>query len=275
MRSFSLFLCMGVLVVAAEFPSIGQVGNASSQAKIPSIPGGALGESIRLGRELVEKTTTHPLSKPYSGNALNCTSCHLKNGTDLQAATFIGVASAYPAWSPRERRVITLEDRILNCFMRSCNGKRPPLGSEVSVSILTYITWLSSGQPIRMNPDRPLGPNPLPQVSLAGFKPDQNKGSQLYSERCASCHGRNGLGRRMNPPLWGERSYNDGAGLAEVQKLASWLKPSMPPEETDLTDDEALNIAAFINSHDRPKFRLKDHLPEKSELGEYNSLIDK
>jgi thiosulfate dehydrogenase len=63
--------------------------------------------------------------------------------------------------------------------------------------------------------------------------------------------------------------------LAEVQKLASWLKPSMPPEETDLTDDEALNIAAFINSHDRPKFRLKDHLPEKSKLGEYNSLSDK
>ena len=73
MRSFSLFLCMGVLVVAAGLPSIGQVGNASSQAKIPSIPGGALGESIRLGRDLVEKTTTHPLSKPYSGNALNCT----------------------------------------------------------------------------------------------------------------------------------------------------------------------------------------------------------
>jgi thiosulfate dehydrogenase len=159
--------------------------------------------------------------------------------------------------------------------MRSCNGKRPPLGSEVSVSIVTYITWLSSGQPIRMNPDRPLGPNPLPQVSLAGFKADQNKGAELYLERCASCHGRNGLGRQKNPPLWGEHSYNDGAGLAEVQKLASWLKPSMPPEETDLTDDEALNIAAFINSHDRPKFRLKDHLPEKSKLGEYNSLSDK
>ena len=63
--------------------------------------------------------------KPHFGNALNCTSCHLKNGTDSKAGTFIGVATAYPAWSPREQRVITLEDRVLNCFMRSLGAMRP------------------------------------------------------------------------------------------------------------------------------------------------------
>jgi thiosulfate dehydrogenase len=194
---------------------MGQVGNVSSQAKIPPIPEGALGESIRLGLDLVEKTTTHPLSKPYSGNALNCTSCHLKNGTDLQAATFIGVASAYPAWSPRERRVITLEDRILNCFMRSCNGKRPPLGSEVSVSIVTYITWLSSGQPIRMNPDRPLGPNPLPQVSLAGFKADQNKGLNFIW---------NDVQAVMVAMVWADKRTHRSGANAHITMVLVWLK---------------------------------------------------
>lgn len=68
----------------------------------------------------------------------------MKNGTDPHAATFIGIATAYPAWSPREKCVITLEDRILNGFMQSCNGMRLPLGSEVSDSIAAYIAWLSA-----------------------------------------------------------------------------------------------------------------------------------
>ncbi|WP_390172832.1 c-type cytochrome [Novipirellula maiorica] len=43
---------------------------------------------------------------------MNCTSCHLDAGTHHEAASFIGVAAAYPAWSPREGKVITLEQRI-------------------------------------------------------------------------------------------------------------------------------------------------------------------
>ncbi|MFY7875106.1 MAG: c-type cytochrome, partial [Pirellula sp.] len=102
---------------------------------------------IRLGEAIVKNTVSHPLSKNYVGNALNCTSCHLDNGRHPKAGTFLGTATAYPAWSPRENRVITLEDRVLNCFMRSCNGIRPPLGSEVSVAVTTYITSLSQGLP--------------------------------------------------------------------------------------------------------------------------------
>jgi thiosulfate dehydrogenase len=135
----------------------GRADEVAAPAVEHALPEGPLREAIRLGRELVEQTASHPLTKPYVGNSLNCTSCHLKNGTDPQAASFIGVATAYPAWSPREKRVISLEDRILNCFMRSCNGVRPPLGSRVSVSIAAYITWLSEDQPLRMNAQRPAG----------------------------------------------------------------------------------------------------------------------
>lgn len=235
------------------------------------LPSGPLGKTIERGRILVEQTATHPLSKPHVGNALNCTSCHLKNGTDPQAATFIGVATAYPAWSPREKRVITLEDRILNCFMRSCNGVRPPLGSEVSVAIAAYITWLSTDQPLKMNAERPLGPKAVPQLKLDARQADRARGKALYSERCASCHGEDGQGDDDNPPVWGSRSYNDGAGLADVVKLASWLKVAMPLDETDLSDQESLDIAAYVNAHDRPAFHLQDHLPPMSRLGEYNS----
>jgi thiosulfate dehydrogenase len=83
-----------------------------------------LAEVVMLGEAIVQETTTHPLSKGYVGNSLKCTSCHLENGRHTSAGTFVGTATAYPAWSPRENRVITLEDRVLNCFMRSCNGFR-------------------------------------------------------------------------------------------------------------------------------------------------------
>ena len=261
-RNMLLMIC-GLFVA---FGGMSWNGQAEDQKPLDTqrvIPEGPLGETIRLGRELVEKTTSHRLTKPYVGNVLNCTSCHLQNGTDSQAASFIGVASAYPAWSPREKSVITLEDRILNCFMRSCNGIRPPLGSEVSISIAAYITWLSTGQPIRMNAERPAGPHAVPQLKVDVTQADVQRGGKLYSDRCATCHAANGQGHKENPPVWGAQSFNDGAGLANISQLASWLKVAMPLDEVDLTQQEALDLAAYINSHERPKFRLSEHLPPR------------
>src|SRR5690606_37203590 len=106
-------------------------------------------------------------------------------GTDPAAASFLGVATAYPAWSPRERRVITLEDRVLNCFMRSLNGVRPPKGSEVSVAVTTYITWLSRGEPMKMNPEAPLGPRHVRPLEIDIAKADAERGKMLYADHCA------------------------------------------------------------------------------------------
>lgn len=260
-----------VVVIWAVWGLAGvQVGAQESSAKC-MIPTGPFGDAIRLGRTIVEQTNEHPLTKGLVGNDLTCSSCHLEAGTDPRAATFIGVATAYPAWSPREKRVITLEDRILNCFMRSMNGTRPALGSEASVAMAAYITWLSQGEPIRMNPNRPLGPNAVPAIKLDPETADAGRGQGLYEERCAECHGEDGLGTESGPPVWGPRSYNDGAGLARIEKLAPWLKVAMPLGETDLTDQEALDLAAYVNSKDRPHFVLEEHLPKADQLGEYNA----
>lgn len=260
------------LLASIALACVGQepTGSTDDSTKLPP---GPLGETIQLGRELVERTSSHELTQPYVGNSLNCTSCHLRNGTDPKAASFIGVATAYPAWSPREQRVITLEDRVLNCFMRSCNGTRPPLGSTPSVAIVAYITWLSADQPMRMNPERPNGPLSVAKLPNGLAQADRQKGQTLFSERCVSCHGEDGQGDSDTPPVWGERSFNDGAGLATVPQLAAWLHVAMPPEERNLSPAEAFDIAAYVNSMPRPRFRLEDHLPKKSRLGEYNSAV--
>ncbi|WP_165219684.1 c-type cytochrome [Aquisphaera insulae] len=236
-------------------------------------PPGPLGDVVRLGEAIVKDTPNHPLSKAYSGNALACGACHLEGGRKPKAGSFLGTASAYPAYSPREKRVITLEDRILNCFMRSCNGVRPPLGSEVSVAVAAYITWLSQGQPIAMNPEKPLGPDHVPPLKVDPAKADAARGKALYVEHCADCHGANGAGRKKNPPVWGPQSFNAGAGLASLDGLTSWLKVAMPLDDPSLDVDEARDLAAYLIAQPRPRFVLKEHLPTAERMGQYNSRV--
>lgn len=226
-----------------------------SDAQAADYPPGELGKIVRLGETLVNDTSSHPLTQSLVGNQLNCTSCHLDAGRHRQAASFIGVAAAYPAYSRRESAVITLEDRIANCFLRSQNGSRPVHGSKVSVAIASYITWLSQRTPIQMNPTEPLGPNHLTMLDGETIESDIANGESLYADRCADCHLDDGSGSDDGPPVWGKQSFNDGAGLSNVLKMASWLKVAMPPDAADLTDQEAFDIAAFINSHSRPEFR--------------------
>ncbi|QEG21709.1 c-type cytochrome [Mariniblastus fucicola] len=260
-----LVCCLSAIVFAG---TVGSGDRANSM--LQDYPEGELGEIVKLGEAIVMNTAEHPLSKQYVGNKLNCTSCHLDGGRHETAASFLGTATAYPAWSPREQTVITLEDRALNCFMRSQNGTRPPNGSRVSVAVTTYITWLSQGSELKMNGEKPLGPNHTPALDLEGIQPDVARGEELYTDRCADCHGDNG---DEEPPIWGADSYNDGAGLSRNAKLASWLKVAMPLDDATLTVQEAYDLAAFVNSHKRPHFVLSEHLPDDAKLGEYNGTV--
>lgn len=229
--------------------------NAEEVQRPDAYPPGELGEMVKLGEAIIKNTKEHPLSKPYVGNQLNCTSCHLDAGTHPRAASFLGAASAYPAWSPREKSVITLEDRVVNCFVRSENGKRPPVESKVPLAIATYITWLSTGHEIKMNAEAPLGPQRIEAIQVKAANANLINGKRIYQTQCADCHGQHGEGNDDGPPVWGMQSYNDGAGMAGNDKLAAWLKVAMPLDDPSLSDQEAVDVAAYVNSHGRPVFR--------------------
>ncbi|MBF0488492.1 MAG: c-type cytochrome [Nitrospirae bacterium] len=231
------------------------------------VSAGKLSGTVALGREISLKTSRHALSKQYDGNALNCSSCHLNNGMDLKTLTYIGVAAAYPAYSPREKAVITLADRIADCFMRSMNGIRPPADSAMVVAIASYITWLSEGTVIKMNPVAPLGPNTMKLLSVNPRSANMENGRKVYESQCGSCHGEDGQGIKAIqlpgaspggcPPLWGARSYNKGAGMYNLQTAASFIKSSMPYAAANLSEQDAIDVAAYINSKERPDFEAK------------------
>ncbi len=244
-------------------------------------PDGELGKMVKLGEEIIMHTNTHPLTKDFVGNDLTCNSCHFDGGKTKNLGTFIGTAAAFPAYSPREKTVQTLQDRINNCFMRSMNGKRPIIDTKASIAMAAYLTWLSEGVTIKMNSKKPvnnfysktwINKKTIPLIKKATHENYLN-GKKLYADKCADCHGMNGEGDEDNPPVWGPRAYNCGAGLAHPHKMATWLKANMPLDDETLTLQEAVDIAIYVDAQPHPAFDLQEHLLPKEEMGYYNSIV--
>ena len=259
-------------------------------------PEGEVGRLVKLGEDIMNTTDTHPLTKDLVGNKLQCKSCHLagddgKPGTADGISSFIGTASAFPAWSGREKKVQTLQNRSNNCFMRSMNGKRPIIDSEESLAIATYITWLSEGMTMKMNAKGPWSPHntKLYPKNVQKFKAMQEKathanyvsGEKVYADKCASCHGMNGEGIEGSfPPLWGKDangkwlSYNTGAGMSKLAKAAAWIQSNMPlGQGGSLSDQETADVTLYVNAQERADFDLQKGLLPKEEMGYYNSKV--
>ncbi|HFU76514.1 MAG TPA: c-type cytochrome [Arcobacter sp.] len=273
---------------------------ASSADTVPnaptSYPAGELGKMVKLGEDILNRTDTHPLTKDYVNNKLECKSCHLpdqngKPGAGKGMSTLIGTATVFPAWSKREGTVQTLQDRINNCFMRSMNGTRPIIDSKASIAMAAYVTWLSSGLPIQMNAKRPVSPynNEKYASGQKKFAAIQKKathqnyinGKKIYTAKCAACHGMNGAGTPgAFPPLWGKNakgewlSYNTGAGMDNLKKAPVWVQSNMPlGQGGTLSDQEAADVVLYIDAQPRASFDLRDHLLPKSKMGYYNSKV--
>jgi len=54
------------------------------------------------------------------------------------------------------------------------------------------------------------------------------------------------------PPLWGPNGFNDGAGMHRALTAAKFVKARMPLGNADLNDDDAFDVAAYLNSQPRP-----------------------
>jgi thiosulfate dehydrogenase len=260
LRCPGLFRFALTLIVVMQW-----AGMASSLAGDDEFPGwrdarfpeGPIGEAIARGQRILTRT---PESVPaYSGNALNCTSCHLNGGRIPWAAPWVGIWGVFPEYRSRNARVNSLQDRVNDCFERSLNGRALPPASPEMMAILAYMQWLSREIPtgrsmagrgfLRLK-------SPLP--------PDPARGERLYAEKCALCHGPDGAGTHaptgelLYPPLWGPQSFNLGAGMARLNTAAAFIKANMPlGQGGTLSDQEAFDIAAFFTRKARPDFVRK------------------
>jgi thiosulfate dehydrogenase len=235
-------------------PDIGSVGESP------------FGQLVKYGYALMTDTanqigpTVADQAKRFTGNNLNCQSCHLQAGTQPYAMPLVGVWGQFPQYRGREGDVVMLEDRINGCMERSMNGRALPHSSREMKAYLAYMKWLSTGIPD--------GAKLVGAGVLAVKEPDRaadvGHGKAVFGQLCAACHGANGLGQRAAagagyqfPPLWGPDSYNNGAGMARLLTAAAFVKSNMPVGTTyaapALSDDDAYDVAGFIDSAERPQ----------------------
>src|SRR5699024_743671 len=87
-------------------------------------------------------------------------------------------------------------------------------------------------------------------------EPDVDRGEELFeSKSCVNCHATDGSGKGMTsgPALWGDGSFNDGAGMNRLYDAAGFIKDNMPKKDPGtLNDQEAVDLAAYVFMHDRP-----------------------
>ncbi|MES2393322.1 MAG: c-type cytochrome [Acidobacteriota bacterium] len=217
--------------------------------RLMNAPQTPLGESIRYGARLFNET---PLYAPSNaGNRLACTSCHSAGGIQPYASPMVGLPTIFPTFNQRAGRVISLQDRIQECFVRSENGKPLSYTSKEMHALMDYIAWLSEPQPKRAKfKGRGL-------ASLPPLTPDPQNGAAVYATQCAGCHGTRGEGSPLQfPPLWGPQSYNDGAGMDHYPRVVGFVQRNMPrgvdPMHPQLTLQQAWDVAAYVISMPRP-----------------------
>ena len=236
------------------------------------LPDTPRGKKIKYGKKLFVETSELLGRKSYKdfvGNSLACSNCHLNNGKQPFAMPLIGVDKRFPQYRGRENKIGSLEERINGCFERSMNGKKLNDQSEEMIALVSYIKWL--GRYVKKG--EIIFGQGLKAISYPNRPIDLNKGKIVFDRVCVECHGADGQGKKIEdfiyeyPPLWGDDSYNNGAGMTRVLTSAMFIKYNMPYgisyESPVLTDEESYDVAGYINQQLRPiKNNLENDFPD-------------
>ena len=218
-----------------------------------AIPDNEFGKQVRLGRAIF--TNTAVAAPAFVGNALRCVSCHLDAGRLANSSPLWAAYVVYPAYRSKTGQVNSFAERLQGCFLYSMNGKAPPLGDKVLAALESYAFFLAKGAPVGTT----MAGRGYPTPAKPPLPMDYARGATVYAQKCALCHGVDGQGQSSHgavvfPPLWGPQSFNWGAGMSLVRNAAGFIKGNMPlGQGNTLTDQEAWDVALFMDSHERPQ----------------------
>ena len=270
----ALCALVGLITVAATL-AFARISSPSERAASSA---SSIGATEEYGKRLISQTSEYmgpDAADPqmrHMDSRLACASCHIGAGVDPGNLSLATAFNKYPRISPRSAGNETIQERINGCMMRSMNGRALPEKSPEMIAMVSYLHFLAD-QDAATGASQRKAHEP-PAFKTPNRAADLRAGEEVFAKRCAACHGQDGAGLAaapelvhgfVFPPLWGPNSFNDGAGMHRVLTAARFIKARMPLGSPDLNDDEALDVAAFINSKDRPEMKgLDSDYPDRS-----------
>ncbi|XOV93964.1 MAG: c-type cytochrome [Bacteroidota bacterium] len=279
-----LFLVVGFLVTYQVNPSIFEQKTVDPLTWKPGniekdLPEGRKGKLVKYGYLLTSESSKWmgPMAKDpemrYSGNNLACKNCHLDVGARAGSGSWVGVVNRFPQFRARENKIGTIKERVNGCMERSMNGRKLPENSTQMEAIVAYMEWLGEDLPMERENEF----KGYPKIEIPEVAANPALGKSIYEKECQSCHGENGQGIWLAdstkgyqyPPLWGNDSFNHGAGMNRVLTAAEFIKGNMPyglatRDNPKLTDEESYHVAAYIDSFERPlKANAEADFPDK------------
>ncbi len=216
-------------------------------------PADGFGDAVRLGARLM--TDTAAVAPRHVGNGLRCANCHLDAGSKAGAAPLWAAYVNFPAFRKKNGEVNSFQKRVQECFLYSMNGRPPLLGSKELIAIESYAFFMAKGLPVGESPPG----RGFPAIAAPPQPASFARGRSVYRQICAQCHGPQGAGQAIAggtpiPPLWGPRSYNWGAGMANIDRAAAFIHANMPlGQGGSLSVQQAWDVATFIDSQVRPQ----------------------
>ena len=233
-----------------------------------------LKQEVKYGKDLIAHTSKYlgpNGSVKQITNGMNCNNCHLDAGTKPWGNNYGSVYSMYPKMRARSGQVEDLYKRVNDCMERSLNGQPLKRDEKEMKAMIAYIEYIGSNVP----KGKEANASGIYDLEYLDRAANPLKGKTLYNAKCASCHQVNGEGilapnkkEYTYPPLWGKNSYNNGAGLFRISRFAGYIKYNMPLgatyENPQLSDEESWDIAAYVESLDRPKKDLSQDWPNIS-----------
>ena len=122
---------------------------------------------------------------------------------------------------------------------------------RAGVLILLGFSACSSGADKAVAPEQSKGPPPMPAPETVSSRPNAGPGERLYLDKCAMCHGPNGMGtgllaRRAEQPLLEKRTDLTPEFIVQAVRMGIGNMPAIPRGEA--SDAQLKQIVDYLST---------------------------
>ncbi len=212
------------------------------------------------------------------GTHTSCVHCHREVGDRQDAAghRLVGSNSMGASWVMADMYdrftglLLSHEWRQMQCYINSSNGFKPNIADDVIRDVTAYSRFLAAALDLKIGNRYPeQGIDEITASATLRRGDDYVRGAFIYREKCAACHGPQGLGtvqrgRVIYPALAGPDSFSldSRMNFAKVHSvMPGFICRNMPPDrEGSLDNQECRDIGYYLSTLPRPAGDLQGPL---------------